>query len=349
MKINLNNYEAYFLDYHEGSLSLDLVRELMEFLLQHPELRAEFESFEPITLKDTEEVAYEEKEALKKQLTGINASNFDEYAIEYIEGNLPAALQNELKAFVAQNPVYQQELELYAKTKLEADTSIVFEEKLSLKRGGRRTPAYYYWSAAAIVAVVISLYFLVNKNQIPTGNTIVNHNQAKDSNIVADHAVKAVDTNAIAPKNIPNTPANNNIKSAVTVIKKVQPKEQQSNEKSAPDNLPKDTSTIVVNKGTSVNNIVPVKKEVPVPDQKKSDSIAMNDNSNDDGWQVIQRPKKKKKEKALAQIAAITCQGLHTITGQHIELGKHYNSDTTNIVAYQLELGNKKFTFPVKE
>lgn len=133
MNINLTNYEAYFLDYHEGSLSLDLVKELMEFLSGHPELREEFESFEPITLKEIEAITYNEKEALKKQSAGINPSNFDEYAIEYVEGTLPVALANELMVFISQNPHYKKELDLYVQTKLVPDSSLGFDNKLSLK------------------------------------------------------------------------------------------------------------------------------------------------------------------------------------------------------------------------
>ena len=59
MNINLNNYEAYFLDYHEGSLSPALVKELMEFISQHPELKEEFETFEPVALTDTENINFE--------------------------------------------------------------------------------------------------------------------------------------------------------------------------------------------------------------------------------------------------------------------------------------------------
>lgn len=353
MNINLNNYEAYFLDYHEGSLSPDKMGELMKFIELHPEFKEEFENFEPITLNDADEINYDKKDTLKKTLTGISSFNFDELAIEYVEGTLPTALQKELEAFIDKNPSYKKDLDLYAKTKLVPEVSLVFEEKLSLKKTKRRPAVFYYWSAAASVAVIIGAYFLLTKSATPAGNNIVKHNQLTDSNEVARHIVKAADTATVAPKTRPNIPIINAVKNVtVAAINKQHPK-QDTNEKVVQQySVQKDTSTIAVNKVTpDEQHVVPVKKEIPAPPHSRSDSVALNDNSNDGGWQVIQRPekKKRKKEKALAQLATITCKGLHAITGQHIQLETHYSSDTTTIVAYQLDLGNKKIGFPVKE
>lgn len=367
MNINLDNYEAYFLDYHEGSLSPDLIKELMDFITLHPVLREEFESYEPIALKAAEGVTYHEKDTLKKQLAGINATNFDKYAVEYVEGTLPVALQNELKAFITQNPLYQKELELYAKTKLAPDTSIVFEEKFSLKRKYKSPAAWYYWSAAASVAVIIGAYFLLDRSVKPNGNTIAKHDQVKDTNEVANHIAKSVDSTVVIPKNIPNTPANN-VASKNVVVKNIAQQKQDKKEIVAPVNTIRDSSTIVVNKGIQENDVVPVKKEILVPNHPGNDSLVISLHNLRDTLQraplikkdltnivpqqqitSIRIPKRKKRGKLLIMLARLTCKGLHNITGQHIELETHYNSDTTYVVAYQLDLGNKKIGFPVKE
>ena len=49
-KINLNNYEAFFLDYAEGNLPAEQVAMLEDFLNTHPHLRKELEQFDMITL-----------------------------------------------------------------------------------------------------------------------------------------------------------------------------------------------------------------------------------------------------------------------------------------------------------
>ncbi len=53
-KINLHNYEAYFLDFAEGNLNDAQIREMEAFLKVHPELRVELEEFDPISLSDIE-------------------------------------------------------------------------------------------------------------------------------------------------------------------------------------------------------------------------------------------------------------------------------------------------------
>lgn len=51
-KINIHNYEAFFLDFAEGNLSAADIQELEAFLFLHPELRSELEAFDPISITD---------------------------------------------------------------------------------------------------------------------------------------------------------------------------------------------------------------------------------------------------------------------------------------------------------
>ena len=41
MKINRNNYEAFFIDYLEGNLDEKMVDDFIEFLQQNPDLKEE--------------------------------------------------------------------------------------------------------------------------------------------------------------------------------------------------------------------------------------------------------------------------------------------------------------------
>jgi hypothetical protein len=131
MKIDLHNYEAFFLDYHEGTLSPRQVAELMLFVEQHPHLKAELESFESISLNDFEDdTIFAGKDKLKKAVT---ADNFEEMAIAFVEGTLPVEMQEGLLAFVEKNPSYKVQLELFRSTVLPAD-QITFEGKEKLKK-----------------------------------------------------------------------------------------------------------------------------------------------------------------------------------------------------------------------
>jgi hypothetical protein len=131
MKINKHNYEAFFLDYHEGNLTPQQVAELLLFVEQHPELKEEFESFENFTLEDFSAYNFENKEGLKKQ---ISDQNREEYFIRSVDGTLASAEAELLDQFLKQHPQYALEFELFRKTKLIPDLSIVFENKAQLKR-----------------------------------------------------------------------------------------------------------------------------------------------------------------------------------------------------------------------
>ncbi len=63
----------------------------MEFISQHhTELKEEFETFEPVAIdRWPENINFDGKESLKKSATGITAANFDEYAVQFMEGVLP--------------------------------------------------------------------------------------------------------------------------------------------------------------------------------------------------------------------------------------------------------------------
>jgi hypothetical protein len=131
MEINKHNYEAFFLDYHEGNLTPQQVADLLLFVEQHPELKEEFESFENVTLEDFSSYNYKDKQDLKKE---INLANKEEYFIHSVEGTLNNTEQDLLNNYLEQHPQFLNEFNLFQKTKLVADTNIVFTEKEKLKR-----------------------------------------------------------------------------------------------------------------------------------------------------------------------------------------------------------------------
>ncbi|MDQ3047186.1 MAG: hypothetical protein M3R27_06525 [Bacteroidota bacterium] len=130
MNINKNNYEAFFLDYHEESLSPEQVAELLLFVEQHPELKTEFESFETISLNDLSSSVYENKDDLKK---GITEENREYYFIGSLEGTLNSVEQDLLNTFLKQHPHFLPELDLYKKTFLQPEM-LAFAAKESLKK-----------------------------------------------------------------------------------------------------------------------------------------------------------------------------------------------------------------------
>ncbi len=244
MKINRDNYEAYFLDYHEGQLSPEMVEEVKAFVALNPELGEAFYEFEAVTLTGEPEIIFDKKSSLKKNqvitTAMVNELNFEEFMISETEGllspvqmasldefiqlnpqfekdrrlfalaHLPAEndiiykakrslkqkaipvgeitaetfetfmareLENDLSSeetlqfaeFMKYNPQLDEDRQLYKHTVLEPETGIVFEGKNRLKHSVTqvRRLVYYTLSVAASLALIMSVYFLLNRNDIP--------------------------------------------------------------------------------------------------------------------------------------------------------------------------------------
>lgn len=159
MTINKNNYEAFFLDYHEKNLSPEQVAELLLFLEQHPQLQNEFDAFAAISVCSDAAIVFEEKEKLKRGI--ITSENFNEFAVANLEGDLTSQQKNQYKKFIAANPSFKKEEELFAKTKLFADLSIKFPDKQILKKGKARIISLnmFYIAAAACVLLMLGIFF----------------------------------------------------------------------------------------------------------------------------------------------------------------------------------------------
>ncbi len=168
MKIDIHNYEAFFLDYKEGNLDAAGEKELFAFLEQYPQLKAELNSFEDITLDA--EVSFSAKSSLKK------AEFSDESLIAYTENLVNAEEKKEIEKLASENKAFQKELSLYKATVLSSDEEIKFPAKSKLKRGGvviylQSNPVVL--RVAAAILLLIGLFFLVSKMTSDKGSESV--------------------------------------------------------------------------------------------------------------------------------------------------------------------------------
>jgi hypothetical protein len=172
MEITRNNYEQYFLDYHEENLDPVRVGELMLFLEQNPDLKEEFETFRMIILEDDFHAELPEKGSLKKDV--INPGNADHFYAAYVEGDLTEQQILETEAFVMADKSRLRELELMKKTRLSADLSVKYPNKSSLKRH-IITPVYRrIWQVASAAAVITLLFGLfLNLPKIEEDNQLI--------------------------------------------------------------------------------------------------------------------------------------------------------------------------------
>lgn len=81
MKINIDNYELYFLRYIEGRLSDEERKEVDTFLLQHPELKEVFDMYDPfLTLTKDEDLVFDDKDSLMRSKSPFVMSLWVRYA-----------------------------------------------------------------------------------------------------------------------------------------------------------------------------------------------------------------------------------------------------------------------------
>jgi anti-sigma factor RsiW len=159
MKINLKNYEEYFVRYIDDELSHEEANEVTRFLHEHPELKQELEAFRSVILPVENEIRFDSKQSFKK---GITTANCDEYFVRKIEGQLSIDEERELAQFLQFNPQFHRDLKAFEATKLVGDNSIVFPNKRSLKkRDGRVIPIGIRYLASAALAASLLVIFMI--------------------------------------------------------------------------------------------------------------------------------------------------------------------------------------------
>lgn len=155
--INIYNYEAWLLDHMEGRLSAEELLCLKEFTASHPELEIDLEDTELVSL-EAEEIHFTDKSALRKNAPFIS----DERLIAYVENESSSEEKMLIESAAKADATLRKELDLYKRTILVADPSVVFPDKSSLKREAKmiRFGAAVYFRAAAALVLVAALWFL---------------------------------------------------------------------------------------------------------------------------------------------------------------------------------------------
>jgi len=216
MNINKDNYEAFFLDYFEGNLSSAEVEELFAFLEKHPEVKNEFEGFEMLTIAADDTIVFDGKDSLKKNgiqsLELISIENIDEYLVGELEGTLSVQDRNDLEQFLALNPQLEKERKLFGLTRLQADTSVIYEDKASLKHSvvPIRRIMLYSLAVAASLAILFGIFFTWNNNFEPVG--IASNKNNNRTNLTIDKSISPANPEKLVSSNAAPQLASNTIK-----------------------------------------------------------------------------------------------------------------------------------------
>lgn len=173
MKINRNNYETFIIDYFDGNLNPDKVSELMNFLKKNTDIKEEFSGYEVVKFAPDNAIKFENKNKLKKEIitevNKINEKNCENYFIAKLENDLSENETADLEKFLIANPHLNSQFQLFLKTKLKADKTIIFENKSSLKKYvfpvSTKKILYYSVSIAASILILWGVFFLQNTNK----------------------------------------------------------------------------------------------------------------------------------------------------------------------------------------
>lgn len=166
MIINRENYEAFMLDYLEGTLDEKTRVALLRFLDQHPELKTDLEYLGDLQLLPKASAKFDHKEQLKKQPSdAYDLPVLDYLLIKQQEEGLTNAESETLIAGYQDNQTLKHESQQYASVYFTNDKVIVYPGKQSLKRSVllpffRRQVLHRAATVAAIFAVGSSLWFL---------------------------------------------------------------------------------------------------------------------------------------------------------------------------------------------
>ena len=135
MNINRGNYEEWMIDYVEGTLSAVDEERVRNFLKSNPDLKAEIDEFEVFTLEPSGNNSFNDKQSLKKNSSGIEGVSRNDYLhIKKAEGLLHGAEKQEYDVLMETTQGAEREQMLYNKTILSAEKSVLYPDKLKLKR-----------------------------------------------------------------------------------------------------------------------------------------------------------------------------------------------------------------------
>ncbi len=165
MKIDLNNYEEYFLMYADKELSASEKMMVERFVIENPSLADEFEQINAAILQP-EEIYMANRNQLKKNL---QITTDEELLNLYLDKEISGFEKENFEIRLAENTQLVKEFDLYKATVSLPDYDIHFEKKEKLYRHERKiVPIYFVRIAAA--AVILGLGIWVGSNFI-TQNT----------------------------------------------------------------------------------------------------------------------------------------------------------------------------------
>jgi hypothetical protein len=206
MNLNRNNYEVFFIDYHDGALSAEQVAELFLFLEANPDLNEEFNNFQAVSIESSNEI-FPERDALKRG--EINEQNFSWYMAAAVENDLTVAENKLLENYLQLHPQRNNDVALFHATKLEP-TAEVYPNKKALRQPipfafNLTRNLNYAIAAILLLSFIAGGYFIYTKSLVHSGSGV-----AQLPKNEAAPQIIPIEKNNSAATNEPASIANNN-------------------------------------------------------------------------------------------------------------------------------------------
>jgi hypothetical protein len=139
VKMDVNNYELFALDYMEGRLQGDLLHDFEIFLANHPDIALEIQllSEDPVSLDPSLFALSSDSSDLKVKLVEvgpINSSNYEHYFAHAASGVLTELEIKDVHRFVALNERIAKDFALYQLTTLKPPIAVYAANKNDLKK-----------------------------------------------------------------------------------------------------------------------------------------------------------------------------------------------------------------------
>jgi hypothetical protein len=150
-KINLNNYELFVIDYLDGNLNEELSVELELFVMNNPQLDISLNDF-PIL----DNINYSEPHNINLHKSPHDLVSEEQFIL-YVDNSLPLKEKEFIDISCSHNPELKKELNYFKRTKLFADTDIIFPDKNKLKRSATIIFLSQFNQAYRIAASVLFL------------------------------------------------------------------------------------------------------------------------------------------------------------------------------------------------
>jgi len=218
MKPDRTNYETWLIDYLDRTLDEIQVKQLMSFLEENTDIKAEFADILTYNIEPPTG-SFKHKNSLKKLVSDLSDKQFEYLCIAAAENDLSEQQRNELEAIIAENHEKKKTYELIFRLKLVAP-SLKFNKKSALRKLTNAQKivrlSVIGLSAAAGIALMISLFNMpFNKND--ELKSLTSANLAGDSNIVKPNTINiATDLTPVEKKEVQNP----DIKNALALLQK---------------------------------------------------------------------------------------------------------------------------------